>query len=84
MIHLLNIVFGLFPTFALGASVALDADEDARRQQRMFIFVYGLWALTLAMWNWMRSAPLAWIGVWAAAGLVALIVSGVRRTRGAA
>lgn len=72
MIHLLNVVFGLIPTLILGASIAAGVDDD-RHHRRTFVFVYGLWSLTLAMWNWMRSAPPAWIAVWLAAGVAALI-----------
>ncbi len=83
MILLLNIFLGCFPTFALAWSMAADerkpvpervavSDDDRSRQRTMFLLVYGLWALTLAMWNWMRSAPLAWIILWAVAGLIAL------------
>ena len=79
----LNIVFGLIPTFALAWSVAGDerkplqervvaGQDDRRTQLRIFELIYGLWALTLAMWNWMRSAPLAWIGIWLVAGVIAL------------
>ncbi|HYM62857.1 MAG TPA: hypothetical protein VEZ11_18370, partial [Thermoanaerobaculia bacterium] len=63
----LNVILGLFPTFALAWSIAADerkpseertvaSDSDRHRQRVMFLLVYGLWALTLAMWNWMRSA----------------------------
>lgn len=74
---LLNIVLGLFPTFALGASISMDADEDDRRRHHVFLLVYGLWALTLSGWNWMRGAHIAWVIVWAAAGTIALIWSAV-------
>jgi len=72
IVVLLNVVLGLFPTFALGAGVALDADDDARRQRKVFLLVYGLWALTLAMGNWMRGTPVAWVVLWSVAGVVAL------------
>lgn len=71
MIHILNIVFGLIPTLILGASIAAGVDDD-RSHRRMFLLVYGLWSITLAMWNWMRSAPVAWIILWMVAGAVAL------------
>jgi hypothetical protein len=80
---LVNILLGLFPTFALGAGIALHADDDARRQRKMFLLVYGLWALTLAMWNWMRSTPVAWIVLWSVAGVAALVWSGATRERAA-
>lgn len=71
MILLLNIAFGLIPTLILGASIAAGVDDD-RHHRRMFVLVYGLWAVTLAMWNWMRSAPLAWTLLWLVAGVAAL------------
>ena len=74
MIHILNVVFGLIPTLVLGASIAAGVDDD-RRHRRMFLFVYGLWSITLALWNWMRSAPVIWITLWSMAGFVALAIS---------
>lgn len=71
MIHILNVVFGLIPTLILGGSIAAGVDDD-RHHRRMFLLVYGLWSITLAMWNWMRSAPLAWIALWIVAGVIAL------------
>jgi hypothetical protein len=71
MIHLLNIIFGLIPTLILGASIAAGIDDDSSHR-RMFLFVYGLWAITLAMWNWMRSAPLAWTFLWLVSGIITL------------
>lgn len=71
MIHILNIIFGLIPTLILGASIAAGVDDD-RHHRRTFLLVYGLWSITLAMWNWMRSAPLAWIVLWMVAGVAAL------------
>ena len=80
MIHILNVVFGLIPTLILGASIAAGVDDD-RSHRRMFLFVYGLWSITLAMWNWMRSAPVAWTGLWLAAGVIALLVCLTTRIR---
>ena len=51
---------------------ASDSDEDEGRRRRVFLFVYGLWSLTLAMWNWMRSYSPWWIGLWAATGVIGL------------
>lgn len=82
MIHLLNVVFGLIPTMILGASIAAGVDDD-RSHRRMFLFVYGLWSITLAMWNWMRSAPVAWIALWIVAGLGSLAVCMYNRRAGA-
>jgi hypothetical protein len=71
VIHILNIIFGFIPTLILGASIAAGVDDD-RHHRRIFMLVYGLWSITLAMWNWMRSAPAAWIILWGIAGLIAL------------
>lgn len=90
---ILNVVFGLFPTIALGWSMAADelkaapdrvvsSVEDARQQRVIFLLVYGLWALTLSMWNWMRSGPPGWIALWIVAGVSALLACSLtRRTR---
>ena len=78
---LINILLGLLPTFALGAGIALRADDDARRQRKMFLLVYGLWALTLAMWNWMRGTQVAWIVLWSVAGVAALAWCAAMRER---
>ncbi len=78
---LFNVVLGLLPTLVLGASFALGMEDD-RQHRAMFLLVYGLWSLTLAMWNWMRSAPPAWIVVWALLGAGALSWSAaIRRAR---
>jgi Na+/melibiose symporter-like transporter len=82
VIHILNVVFGLIPTLILGASIAAGVDDD-RGHRRMFLFVYGLWSITLAMWNWMRSAPVAWIALWIVAGLGSLAVCMYNRRAGA-
>jgi hypothetical protein len=47
----------------------------------MFLLVYGLWAITLAMWDWMRSAPPWWIGLWLLAGVASLAWSRAMRVR---
>ena len=73
-----NILLGLLPTFVLAGSIAAGIDDD-RAHRRMFIFVYGLWSITLAMWNWMRSAHAAWIAVWGILGVAALIATAVSR-----
>jgi hypothetical protein len=77
--HILNIAFGVLPLLILGGSIAAGVDDD-RRHRTMFLLVYGLWALTLAMWNWMRSWPAAWIAVWAGAGVVSLALAMFRRS----
>jgi hypothetical protein len=74
MILALNLVLGVLPFVILGASWAAGAEDD-RRHRRTFLFVYGLWSITLAMWDWMRSAPAAWIVVWLIAGVGSLIAA---------
>ncbi len=74
---LFNILLGVLPLAILGASWASGLDD--KHHTRVFVFVYGLWALTLAMWNWMRSYPAGWIIVWGAAGVAALVAA--RRLR---
>jgi Na+/melibiose symporter-like transporter len=71
MTVLLNLVLGFIPTLILGASIAAGVDDDAGHR-RVFLLIYGLWAFTLAGWNWLESAHVAWIIVWAAFGVVAL------------
>jgi hypothetical protein len=69
---LLNLAFGFLPALILGASFAAGVEDD-RQHRRMFLLVYGLWAVTLAMWDWMRSAPVGWIVLWLVAGGVSLV-----------
>jgi hypothetical protein len=71
VIHVLNVVFGLIPTLILAGSIAAGVDDD-RHHRRAFVLVYGLWSITLAMWNWMRSAPVAWIALWMVTGVLSL------------
>lgn len=66
-----NLLLGALPAVILGASWAAGTEDD-RRHRRMFIFVYGLWAITLAMWNWMRSSAAGWTALWLVVGLAAL------------
>lgn len=68
---LFNIVLGVVPLLILGASYAAGTDDD-RQHRRMFMLVLGLWSLTLAMWNWMRSAPAGWLALWLVVGAGAL------------
>ena len=67
---LLNLALGFIPTLILGASIAAGIDDDARHR-RVFLLVYGLWAFTLAGWNWIESGHVVWIAVWAAFGVIA-------------
>jgi hypothetical protein len=69
----LNIVLGLIPTLILGASIAAGVDDDAGHR-RVFLLIYALWAFTLAGWNWLESAHVAWVGLWAIFGAVALFL----------
>ncbi len=89
---LLNVVFGLFPTIALAWSVAADerrmlgervvnSGSERRQQQVIFLLVYGLWAATLAMWNWMRSEHLFWIVLWLVVSIVAFVLCRIQRKR---
>ena len=68
---LLNLALGFIPTLILGASIAAGVEDDSRHR-RVFLLVYALWAFTLAGWNWLESAHVAWVIVWVAFGLVAL------------
>ncbi len=80
----LNLLLGIVPTLILGASIAAGVEDDAHHR-RMFLLVYGLWAITLALWNWLESSHPAWVAVWAAFGIIALALAWVRRrARGAA
>jgi len=74
MTLLLNLFLGLIPTLVLAGSIAAGVDDDAHHR-RVFLLVYGLWAITLALWNWLESAHVAWIAVWGAFGLLALALS---------
>ena len=80
MAILLNLALGLVPTLILGASIAAGVDDDAHHR-RVFLLVYGLWAITLALWNWLESSHGAWIILWAAFGVVALALSYHQRSR---
>lgn len=71
MTTLLNLALGFIPTLILGASIAAGVEDDARHR-RVFLLVYGLWAFTLAGWNWLESAHVAWVVLWVLFGLVAL------------
>ncbi|HEX7151568.1 MAG TPA: hypothetical protein VF618_08785 [Thermoanaerobaculia bacterium] len=77
---LFNVILGLVPTMALAASIAAGTDDDVHHR-RMFILVYGLWALTLAMWNWMRSYHVGFIAVWGVFGVIALVLFARMRRR---
>ena len=74
MTLLLNLVFGLAPILILGASMAAGTD-DHPRHHRVFLLVYGLWAFTLAIGNWIKNGSAFWISLWLIAGAVALAIS---------
>ncbi|HVT45559.1 MAG TPA: hypothetical protein VMT00_14360 [Thermoanaerobaculia bacterium] len=89
---LLNLLFGAVPALALAWSLAADerrapdervvaSEGDRKRQSTIFAFVYGLWALTLAMWNWMRGEHPGWILLWLLAGAAALLTAWLLRRR---
>lgn len=69
MTILLNLLLGIVPTLILGASIAAGIEDDAGHR-RVFLLIYGLWAFTLAGWNWLESAHVAWIVLWALFGAV--------------
>ena len=73
MTVLLNLLLGFIPTLILGASIAAGVEDDARHR-RVFLLVYALWAFTLAGWNWLESAHVAWIVLWLLFGLVAIVL----------
>jgi hypothetical protein len=75
---LVNLALGILPALILGASFAAGIEDDAHHR-RMFLLVYGLWALTLAMWNWMKSAPAGWIALWVVVGVGTLAWGRMRR-----
>lgn len=77
---LFNLLLGILPALILGASWAAGIADD-RQHRLMFLLVFGLWAITLSMWNWMRSANLGWIAGWAVVGVAALSVWGVASRR---
>lgn len=81
MILAANLILGLVPTLILGASIAAGVDDDPQHR-RMFLLVYGLWAVTLAMWNWMRSAPWPWTAAWLLLGITTIAVTFRRRREG--
>jgi hypothetical protein len=77
---LLNLLLGFVPTLILGASIAGGVDDDASHR-RVFLLIYGLWAFTLAGWNWLESSHVAWIVLWALFGAVAFVLWFVRARR---
>lgn len=81
MTLLLNLLLGCIPTLILGASIAAGVDDDDGHR-RVFLLIYGLWAFTLAGWNWLESSHVAWIVLWLAFGVIAFgmwIARGRRR-----
>lgn len=80
MTILLNLLLGIIPTLILGASIAAGVEDDAGHR-RVFLLIYGLWAFTLAGWNWLESAHVAWIVLWALFGTVAMVMWFVRVRR---
>ena len=82
---LLNLFLGIVPALTLAWSIAADerqasgakvVDSERDRVQHNIIFslIYGLWGLTMAMWNWMRTEPQEWIIFWLILGVVGLVL----------
>ena len=71
MTILLNLALGFIPTLILGASISAGVEDDAHHR-RVFLLVYGLWAFTLAGWNWLESTHVAWVVLWSLFGVVAM------------
>lgn len=78
MTFVLNLVLGCIPTLILGASIAAGIEDDAQHR-RVFLLVYALWAFTLAGWNWLESSHPAWVVLWLAFGVGALLLRMRRR-----
>ena len=78
MTILLNLLLGFVPTLILGASIAAGVEDDAGHR-RVFLLIYGLWAFTLAGWNWLESSHVGWVVLWAAFCVLALILWLIRR-----
>ena len=74
MTTLLNLAFGLVPILIYAGSIAAGIEDD-RRHRRVFLLVYGLWALTLAIGNWLQMGTTVWMFVWVAFGAAALMWS---------
>jgi hypothetical protein len=78
-INLANLALGIVPVLIFAGSVAAGIDDDPRHR-RVFLLVYGLWAFTLAGWNWIEARHFtAWVIVWVLFGLAALGGSFLRR-----
>ena len=71
MTLVLNLLLGFIPALILGASISAGIEDDAGHRS-VFLLVYGLWAFTLAGWNWLESSHVAWIVLWLVAGVVLL------------
>ena len=72
MTILLNVLFGFVPALILGASWAAGMEDD-RSHRRVFLLVYGLWAFTLAIANWVKNGSDFWIGLWVTLGVIAIV-----------
>jgi|GEM_PF-507851 len=82
---LLNLFLGIVPALALAWSIAaderrtsadkvVDSERDRLQHNIIFSLIYGLWGLTMAMWNWMRTEPEGWIIFWLVLGITGLIL----------
>lgn len=76
----LNLLLGFVPALILGASIAAGIEDDAQHR-RVFLLIYGLWAFTLAGWNWLESSHIAWVALWAGFGVIAIVWWGATRAR---
>ena len=69
-----NLLLGFVPLLIYGASLAAGTEDD-RRHRSVFLLVYGLWALTLAIGNWLQLGLTFWTGLWLVFGVGALVWS---------
>lgn len=47
--------------------------DDHPNHRRVFVLVYGLWAFTLAIGNWIKSGSMFWIALWVTFGAIAIV-----------
>ena len=69
-----NLLLGFFPILIYGASIAAGVEDD-RRHRRVFLLVYALWALTLAIGNWLQFGNSLWVILWVGLGAAGLLWS---------
>jgi hypothetical protein len=71
---LLNLALGVVPLLIYGASLAAGIEDDTKHR-RVFLLVYGLWAFTLAGWNWIEGSHFAFSLFWLLSGLTLMVLS---------